>query len=79
MQSSLEFLVQTRKEKLLTYLNNNCDELSLEKQHQLYGAINELGIISGILNNDQENAIKPELQKPKAPMAATLAFFKDLF
>jgi hypothetical protein len=60
MISSLTNIVQKRKGKLATYLNNNTDELSLEKQHQLYGAIVELENIVAELNKHRNKEIDQE-------------------
>ncbi len=63
MISSLRYLVQDRKGKLTTYLNNNTEEIPLEKQHQLYGAIQELESITEVLLQTRGK----EIQKSKNP------------
>ena len=53
-------MAQSRKGKLITYLNNNTDELPREKQHQIYGAITEIDNIIEILNSCRPNEIHEE-------------------
>ena len=45
MLSSLQFFIKERKNKLVVHLYHSKDDISLEKQHQIYGAINELDSI----------------------------------
>jgi hypothetical protein len=63
MISSFTLLLEKRKSKLKTYLNNNMDELSLEKQHQLFGAIAEIENMVESLNNLR----KAEIENEKNP------------
>jgi hypothetical protein len=89
MISSMSYFVQNRKGKLATYLNNNTDELSLEKQHQLYGAIRELDFITNILHSYRQeeitNAKNPDeifLFRPikeKGFLKEIITLIKDLF
>ncbi len=89
MISSLKYIAQERKCKLITYLNNNTDELPLEKQHQIYGAITELDSITEILNGHRHKEIHSEsnqdeifLFKPiesKGTLREAVAFIKDFF
>jgi len=65
MISALRYFVRDRKGKLMTYLNNYSDELSLEKQHQLYGAINELDSIISVLEDHRQREIDKANQKDK--------------
>ena len=39
--------LQRRRRELVDMLKNNRDSLDLEKQHQVYGAINELDLFGG--------------------------------
>ena len=89
MISSLTYFLQNRKGKLTTYLNNNIDELAIERQHQLYGAIEELDLIMNTLQNHKTNEMKNEtnpdeifLFRPihgKGVFKTVTNFFKDLF
>ncbi|MBN2368508.1 hypothetical protein JXC34_05810 [Candidatus Woesearchaeota archaeon] len=89
MASDLEYYVRKRKGKLITYLNNNTDELSLEKQHQIYGAITELNRIMGLLDDSKKEIAEKErnpdevfLLKPiysKGVVNDFINFLKDLF
>ena len=60
MISSLRYIAESRKGKLLTYLNNNTDEMTLEKQHQVYGAITEVDNILEVLSNFRHAEIAKE-------------------
>ncbi len=89
MISALKYFVQERKGKLISYLNSNTDDLSLEKQHQIYGAIVELEHINELLNSQRKNEIDTEshpdeifLFKPihgQGFLKDTINFIKDLF
>jgi hypothetical protein len=89
MLSVLNSFIQTRRDKLVTYLNNNVDVLPLEKQHQIYGAITELDSITEILKNHREREIYVErnpdeisLFKPihdKGVIKYFVDFIRDLF
>ena len=89
MISQLTFVAQNRKSKLVTYLNNYNDELPLEKQHQLYGAITELDSIIETLANLRSKEIRQErnpneifLFRPihsKGILSNIKNFIKDLF
>ena len=89
MISTLKVFAQNRKSKLITYLNSHSDDLSLEKQHQIYGAINEIDSIVDFLHMQITSEIKMErnpeeifLFKPiqKRGFFQELAgFFKEFF
>ncbi len=57
MISSLNHLLNQREGKLSFYLKNNADILSLEKQHQIYGAIKEIDSIRALLNTQRQKEI----------------------
>jgi len=89
MISSLTYFTLNRKGKLITFLNNHTDELPLEKQHQLYGAITELNRITDILHNQKTKEIAHEknpdeiflfrpMQK-KGLVNDIITFIKDFF
>jgi hypothetical protein len=61
MISSLTTFLQNRKGKLVTYLNNNIDEMALEKQHQFYGAIGELDRILNTLHSHRDKEVNGEV------------------
>ena len=89
MISSMTNFLHDRKGKLTTYLNNYTDELPLEKQHQLYGAITELDTMIEILKNLRKKEIHKEshpdeifLFRPihsKGVFKEFIAFIKDFF
>jgi len=90
MIHSLSAHARQRKGKLNTYLDNNKDEIKLEKQHQIYGALNELENIMGVLNKHKELEVQLEnnpegevfLLKPihsEGFVKDTLKALKDLF
>ena len=60
MISSLSNLLESRKGKLLNLLNNSADDLPLEKQHQIYGAITELNSIAQLLDSHRSEEIDKE-------------------
>jgi hypothetical protein len=47
--------LQKRRIELVDMLENNRDSLNLEKQHQVYGAINELDLFLHTLDYYQKN------------------------
>ncbi len=47
--------LQKRRQELVDMLENNRDTLDLEKQHQVYGAINELDLFLHTLDYYQKN------------------------
>ncbi len=52
--------IETRKENLILILKNKKEMLSLEKQHQIYGAIKELDHIIRIIEQfKEEETIRP--------------------
>ena len=61
MISSLAYFLQDRKRKLTTYLNSHTDELTLEKQHQFYGAIAEIDLMTNMLSEHRKKEIDKEL------------------
>ncbi len=89
MISTMTNFLHDRKGKLITYLNNYTDELSLEKQHQLYGAITELDTMIEILKNLRKKEIHKEsnpdeifLFRPihsKGFIKEFIGFIKDFF
>ena len=89
MISSLTNFLHDRKGKLITYLNSYTDELPLEKQHQLYGALTELDTMIEILKNLRNKEIDKEshpdeifLFRPihsKGAIKEFIAFIKDFF
>ena len=89
MISSMTNFLHDRKGKLITYLNNYTDELPLEKQHQLYGAITELDTMIEILKNLRKKEIHKEshpdeifLFRPihsKGVIKEFIGFIKDFF
>ena len=60
MLSNLTRYTENRKGKLVSLLNFNKDTLSLEKQHQIYGAISELDYLADMLKNLKDEEIEKE-------------------
>jgi hypothetical protein len=58
MLTKLNYIAQSRRGKLMAYLNNRNNELSIEKQHQLYGGITELDNIIETLSEKRESRIE---------------------
>lgn len=52
--------LQKRRTELIDMLENNRDSLDLEKQHQVYGAINELELFLNTLDYYQKNSMDGE-------------------
>jgi hypothetical protein len=88
MIPSLSYFVQDRKEKLVILLTNNADDLPLERQHQIFGAIHELDSINDLLSREHYK----EIHRGKAPsiflfkpihskgiLQDIIGFIKDLF
>jgi hypothetical protein len=64
MLTKLSYIAQSRRGKLMAYLSNQNNELSIEKQHQLYGGITELdNIIETIKKKRHCKSSANELQK----------------
>ncbi|MEM4397806.1 MAG: hypothetical protein QW757_04250 [Candidatus Woesearchaeota archaeon] len=47
--------IKKRQSKLISFLKNNTDRLSLKKQHQLYGSIQELENIKNYLEKIEKS------------------------
>jgi len=80
MISDIKRAMEQRKSKLISLLNNG-DGLSAEKKHQLYGAINEIDVITKILQNHRDLEIENEIKelkliKPENSGNALFNFFK---
>lgn len=78
--------VKQRKSKLNTYLTNNNDDLHPERQHQIYGALNEMDNILEVLENHKKEEThlenNPEevfLFKPIKKKANVVEFIKNIF
>ncbi|MFH2021307.1 MAG: hypothetical protein ABIJ34_07880 [archaeon] len=50
--------MEKRRTELIEMLENSRDSLELEKQHQLYGAINEIDLFLRTINYYQTNSIE---------------------
>jgi hypothetical protein len=62
-------VLEKRKSELIDMLENNRDSLELEKQHQIYGAINELELFLHTLSYYEANGIENDspVKLVKAP------------
>jgi len=73
--------LERRKTELVEMLENNRDSMELEKQHQVYGAINEINLFLQTFeyyqNNTSEKDMKP-IRLVKAPEEQK-PFFTKLF
>ena len=58
-------LLEKRRTELIYLLENKADELDLEKQHQIYGAINEIEIFLQTLDYYRNKEINDELEDIK--------------
>jgi hypothetical protein len=58
-------LLEKRRNDLIALLESNNAELKLEKQHQIYGAINEIEIFLQTLNYYRDREIKDEISDLK--------------
>ena len=54
--------LEIRKENLIYLLKNKKDQLELEKQHQIYGAIKELDYIMRMLSYSDEETAPPAME-----------------
>ncbi len=79
-------VLQKRKAELVEMLENNRDSLDLEKQHQVYGAINELELFLHTLDYYQNSSsddepirlVKPpEQEDVKNPFSKIFEGIKD--
>ena len=80
MISDIKKAMEERKSKLVSLLNKG-NGLSAEKKHQLFGAINEIDVITNILQNHRELEIENEIKelkliKPEKNGNALFNFFK---
>jgi hypothetical protein len=64
---SLKREIESRKENLVFLLKNKRDELDLEKQHQIYGAIKELVHIERLVEEKLSKHKMPEEQSVSEP------------
>ena len=60
MIHTLSSKLNQRKSKLNIFLNNNSDELSLEKRHQIIGSLNEMDYILNVLNQHKNLEVHQE-------------------
>lgn len=73
--------LQKRRRELVDMLENNRDSLDLEKQHQVYGAINELDLFLHTLDYYQKNSMEGEdpVRLVKPPEESDKNVFYRLF
>ncbi|MEM2139280.1 MAG: hypothetical protein QXM96_03960 [Candidatus Woesearchaeota archaeon] len=58
MIKKLKHKITKRQSNLISFLKNNSDNLSLKKQHQLYGSIKELENIKNYLEKIEKDINK---------------------
>ena len=58
MNNELRKSLEMRQENLIFLLKNKKDQLELEKQHQLYGAIKEIDYILRMLSVSEEEEVE---------------------
>ena len=73
--------LEQRKTELMEMLENNRDSLKLEKQHQVYGAINEIELFLQTLDYYQNNSAEKEMKPIRLvkPPEDQKPFFTKLF
>ena len=65
MISDVTKAIEERKRKLICFLNNQKDDISAEKKHQLYGAINEIDVILKVIKEHKNIEIEDHIKEFK--------------
>jgi hypothetical protein len=69
-----------RRAELVDMLENRNDSLQLEKQHQIYGAINEIDLFLQTMSFYEKNAVNRDMEPINlARPAETKGLFDSLF
>jgi hypothetical protein len=78
----IEKIFEKRKTELITLLESDSKTITLEKQHQVYGAINEIDIFLRTLSYYKVKQLEPEncdikLVKPNENKGLLSGLFKE--